>query len=91
MKRIPTTLVTASTDMDYARLLQRLLSTSDLRVYANSDIVGVELGGSVKNVIAIAAAYGYLAPDSKIEQWMADFILHSADQTEALLNSLKFA
>ena len=43
------------------------------------------------DVIAIAAAYGYLAPDTKIEQWMADFILHSADQTEALLNSLKFA
>ena len=54
MNGIPTTLVTASTDMDYARTLQQLLSTSDLRVYANSDIIGVELGGSVKNVIAIA-------------------------------------
>ena len=43
------------------------------------------------DVIAIAAAYGYLARDTKIEQWMADFILHSPDQTEALLNSLKFA
>ena len=43
------------------------------------------------DVIAIAAAYGYLARDTKIEEWMADFILNSADQTEALLNSLKFA
>ncbi len=43
------------------------------------------------DVIAIAAAYGYLARDTKIEEWMADFILNSADQTEALLNSIKFA
>ena len=43
------------------------------------------------DVIAIAAAYGYIARHTKKEQWMADFILHSPDQTEALLNSLKFA
>lgn len=52
---IPTTLVAASTNMAYARRLQKLLSTSNLRVYANDDITGVELGGSIKNVIAIAA------------------------------------
>lgn len=55
MKHIPTTLVAASNNMAYARELQVLLSTEDFRVYANDDIVGVELGGSVKNVIAIAA------------------------------------
>ena len=43
------------------------------------------------DVIAIAAAYGYLGTDAKAEQWYADFILHSADQTESLLNMLKFA
>ena len=43
------------------------------------------------DVIAIAAAYGYLATDARAEQWYADFILHSADQTESLLNLLKFA
>jgi phosphoglycolate phosphatase len=43
------------------------------------------------DVIAIAAAYGYLATDAKAEEWYADFILHSADQTESLLNLLKFA
>ncbi len=52
--QVPTTLVAASTNMDFARELQKLISTPDLRVYASSDIVGVELGGSVKNVIAIA-------------------------------------
>ena len=55
MHQAPTTLVAASVNLDYARELQQLFSTEFLRVYANSDIVGVELGGSVKNVIAIAA------------------------------------
>jgi glycerol-3-phosphate dehydrogenase (NAD(P)+) len=55
MVRVPTTLVAASTNLDLARELQKKLSTEYLRVYATSDIVGVELGGSVKNVIAIGA------------------------------------
>ena len=52
---IPTTLVAASENIEYARELQLYLSTDRLRVYANRDIIGVEMGGSVKNVIAIAA------------------------------------
>ena len=55
LRQVPTTLVAASTSLAYARELQKTLSTQSLRVYANDDIVGVELGGSVKNVIAIAA------------------------------------
>ncbi len=55
MLNIPTTLVAASTNIKYARELQRYLSTDSLRIYANKDIIGVEMGGSVKNVIAIAA------------------------------------
>ncbi len=55
MQQLPTTLVAASENLDYAQRLQELLSTERLRVYTNRDIIGVELGGSVKNVIAIAA------------------------------------
>ncbi len=55
MQQLPTTLVAASENLDYAQRLQQLLSTQRLRVYTNRDIIGVELGGSVKNVIAIAA------------------------------------
>ena len=55
MCNIPTTLVAASESIEYARELQQYLSTDSLRVYANRDIIGVEMGGSVKNVIAIAA------------------------------------
>lgn len=55
MRNIPTTLVAASENIEFARELQQYLSTDRMRVYANRDIIGVEMGGSVKNVIAIAA------------------------------------
>ena len=51
----PTTLVAASDDIIQAELVQNLFATKMLRTYLNSDIKGVELGGSMKNVIAIAA------------------------------------
>ena len=51
----PTTLVSASTNSDAAKEVQSIFSNNVLRTYANSDIRGVELGGSMKNVIAIAA------------------------------------
>ena len=54
-KNIPTAVVAASTDLDTAKTVQRLFMNPTFRVYANNDIRGVELGGSVKNVIAIAA------------------------------------
>lgn len=43
------------------------------------------------DVIAVAAAYGYLSPDAKVEEWSADFILRSPEQALPLLNTLKFA
>jgi len=53
--RHPTTLVSASTSEKSATLVQDIFSSEVLRVYTNHDILGVELGGSLKNVIAIAA------------------------------------
>jgi glycerol-3-phosphate dehydrogenase (NAD(P)+) len=50
-----TALVVASPDADLRRHLQQELSAPHFRLYTNPDIVGVEIGGSVKNVIAIAA------------------------------------
>ncbi len=47
--------VVASTDPDTAVTLQGLLATDRLRVYTNDDLVGCELGGALKNVIALAA------------------------------------
>ena len=50
----PTTLVSASLDLDTAKIIQKVFSSRYLRVYTNQDIRGVELGGSLKNIIAIA-------------------------------------
>jgi len=51
----PTALVVASTDATLAEILQGAFSGPTFRLYANSDPIGVEIGGSVKNVVAIGA------------------------------------
>ncbi len=52
---IPTTNVVATEKDDVARYIQDIMMTPTFRVYTNSDILGVELGGSLKNVIALCA------------------------------------
>jgi glycerol-3-phosphate dehydrogenase (NAD(P)+) len=54
-QRQPTAVVAASTVDDVARRTQRLFSTSYFRVYSHTDVIGVELAGALKNVIALAA------------------------------------
>ena len=51
----PTAVVVASADEDAALSAQSLFQTHYFRVYTNSDVIGVELGGALKNVIALAA------------------------------------
>jgi glycerol-3-phosphate dehydrogenase (NAD(P)+) len=53
--KIPTTVVVASFQWEIAKKIQQTFMNPYFRVYTNSDIVGVELGGSLKNVIAIAS------------------------------------
>jgi glycerol-3-phosphate dehydrogenase (NAD(P)+) len=53
-RRMPTTVVAASADKGLALRIQDLLFTERFRVYTNSDPLGVELGGALKNVISIA-------------------------------------
>jgi glycerol-3-phosphate dehydrogenase (NAD(P)+) len=52
--RHPTAIVAASTDREAARLTQRALSSPEFRVYTHDDVIGVELGGALKNVMALA-------------------------------------
>jgi len=54
-KRLPTAVVAAAESEPLAQLIQATFLTATFRVYRSTDLVGVEFGGAVKNVIAIAA------------------------------------
>jgi glycerol-3-phosphate dehydrogenase (NAD(P)+) len=52
---MPTAIVAASNDIATATAIQQLFHRTEFRVYTSTDLIGVELGGALKNVIAIAA------------------------------------
>ncbi len=54
-RQVPTAVVAASNDAGAAALVQDAFSTERFRVYTNDDVVGVEIGAALKNVVAIAA------------------------------------
>ena len=62
-RNMPTTVVVAASDVGTAKTVQDLMMTPEFRVYTNPDVIGVELGGALKNVIAlctgIAEGLGY--------------------------------
>lgn len=54
-REMPTSLVAASKSLAVAEVVQNILSNEFLRIYTSTDVTGVELGGALKNVIAICA------------------------------------
>lgn len=52
---MPTTVVAACENIDYADYIQDSLSNATLRIYTNTDVIGCEVGGSLKNSIALAS------------------------------------
>lgn len=54
-KDMPTTIVSASNNMAAAELVQEVFSNACMRVYTNEDVLGVELCGAMKNIIALAS------------------------------------
>lgn len=54
-ERQPTAVVAAAASHEVAQRVQRVFATATFRVYSHTDVVGVELGGALKNVIAVAA------------------------------------
>ncbi len=56
-KGLPTAITAAASSEDYAQQLAALLSAGNFRAYTATDIVGVEIGGAVKNALAIAAGF----------------------------------
>ena len=54
-RRLPTTVVIAGTDLGYAEQVQGLFINNNFRVYTNLDLIGVEIAGALKNIIALGA------------------------------------
>lgn len=75
---LPATMIAASDDPAFADRVQRLFSTSYLRTYTNPDLLGVELAGATKNVIALAAGVldglqaGYNAKSALLARGLAE-------------------
>ncbi|MEX0618736.1 MAG: HAD-IA family hydrolase [Pseudohongiellaceae bacterium] len=63
--------------------------TTERTVYIGDHIRDIQAARNA-DIIAVAAAWGYLHPDTVVEEWGADFILRSPEKTEALLAMLKF-
>jgi glycerol-3-phosphate dehydrogenase (NAD(P)+) len=55
IRKLPTAVTLATGDLDTGLILQEIFNTQYFRVYTHSDMIGVELGGALKNVIAIAS------------------------------------
>jgi glycerol-3-phosphate dehydrogenase (NAD(P)+) len=78
VRRLPATMTAASDDPEFAARVQALFSSSWMRVYTNPDLLGVELAGATKNVIAIAAGIidglhaGYNAKSALLARGLAE-------------------
>jgi len=77
-RKIPTAVVAAARDLAVAERIQEIFSTELFRVYTHDDIIGVELGGAMKNVIALAAGvadglgFGYNTRAALITRGLAE-------------------
>lgn len=56
-RNIPTSVVAASKSLPVAEIVQNILSNETLRIYTSTDLIGVEIGGALKNVIAVCAGF----------------------------------
>lgn len=93
-KGLPTAVTVASKDNEFANYLANRLHTDTFRVYTSDDVIGVEVGGAVKNVLAIAAgisdglSYGANARAALITRALAEIMRLGADlgaNTETLM------
>jgi glycerol-3-phosphate dehydrogenase (NAD(P)+) len=80
IKKSPTAVTLATLDLDTGLLLQEIFNTNYFRVYTHTDVLGVELGGALKNVVAIASGIsdglglGYNARAALITRGIAEMV-----------------
>lgn len=80
VRKMPTAVVVASKDRESASVVQKTMATPYFRTYTSDEILGVELGGALKNVIAIAAGvseglgYGHNTRAALITRGLAEII-----------------
>ena len=80
VKGLPTAVTVAAFDTRVAQQVQQVFSTAEFRVYTTTDVIGVEIGGAVKNVIALAAGvsdglgYSYSARAALITRGLVEII-----------------
>jgi len=97
--KIPTAVVAAAVDIVVAEEIQQIFTTDYFRVYTHNDVIGVELGGAMKNVIALAAGvsdglgFGYNSRAALITRGLAEMTrlgiaLGGAAQTFAGLSGM---
>jgi len=79
-RRAPTTVVSASLDLRKAEIVQQIFSTPFFRVYTSHDVVGAEMGGALKNVIALAA--GMVDGLQIVRAGRSDCYLHQSIQPQ---------
>lgn len=56
-RNIPTSIVAASKSLPIAEIVQNVMANDTLRIYTSTDLIGVEIGGAIKNVIAVCAGF----------------------------------
>jgi glycerol-3-phosphate dehydrogenase (NAD(P)+) len=75
---VPTAVTSAANDIAVAERVQQLFNSPEFRVYSSTDVIGVEIGGAVKNVIAVAAGvsdglgFGYNSRAALITRGLAE-------------------
>jgi glycerol-3-phosphate dehydrogenase (NAD(P)+) len=80
VRRDPTAVTVASGDKAVAAMIQKAISTAYFRAYTSTDVLGVELAGSLKNVVALAtgivkgARYGFNAQSAVITRGLAEIV-----------------
>lgn len=89
-QRMPTAMIAASKNEKIAKSVQKIFSTKFLRIYTHNDVIGTEIGGALKNVIAIAAGIcdglglGYNAKAAIITRGLREIMKIGISQSKKL-------